>query len=384
MPIDTKKVLLVDDEERLLSALRRRLSNTFNIVTATSGREALQLIDDDPDIAVIVADMKMREMDGVELLNLVKKKNPRIRRLMLTGNTDLTTAIAAINEGRVMRFLRKPSDAETLIGALSQALAEHAFQSTDRIDEPQQDPSVDIAAKARDTFLSVISHELRTPLNHIIGSSEILRNTSKLADEPKLSELLEQIYESGEDLLWLINRILYYSQLQSRPPDEDRSETVNLISVIEKEIAQVKPMADDKNITISLDSLHEDMIISARMADVQFAVKELLCNAVKFNAVNGHVSVLVNCDAEKAALKVLDDGDGVPTELFKQITEPFRQADEGWTRRYEGVGLGLTIVLKICALNNASFTLASRPGGGTEATLVFRHALPRGQEARSA
>ena len=133
-----KKVLLVDDEERLLSALRRRLSGDFDILTAVSGGKALELIAAEPSIAVVVADMQMPEMNGIELLKLIRERAPAIRRLMLTGNADQETAVAAINEGKVMRFLRKPCEIEDLKTALNQALADYEFQASPSI--PQAPP----------------------------------------------------------------------------------------------------------------------------------------------------------------------------------------------------------------------------------------------------
>ena len=124
------RVLLVDDEPRLLSSLRRRLSSAFTILTAEGGREALELLAREEDVKVIVADMQMPKMNGIELLKIVKREHPSIRRIMLTGNSDQETAIAAINEGEVMRFLRKPCDANELAVILRQAIDEFEFEAS--------------------------------------------------------------------------------------------------------------------------------------------------------------------------------------------------------------------------------------------------------------
>ncbi|MEZ5894635.1 MAG: response regulator, partial [Parvularculaceae bacterium] len=198
-----KKILLVDDEPKLISALRRRLSLDFEIATAFGGPEALEIIDKDPDIAVIVADMQMPIMNGLELLKAVKTRAPSIRRLMLTGNSDQETAIAAVNEGGVMRFLRKPCDHEVLKAALRQALDDHAFQH--RADAAPLPPlPTDRGAQARDAFLSMMNHELRTPLNHIIGFANVLEQENGIAGQENAVEFLKHIKGSGEQVLSIV------------------------------------------------------------------------------------------------------------------------------------------------------------------------------------
>jgi len=129
MPLNT--IVLVDDEPRLLAGIRRRLSNDFNIVTFERGAEAIDYLSAPNDAKVIIADMQMPEMNGIELLKAVKDIAPNIRRLMLTGNSDQETAMAAINEGKVFRFIRKPCETDELITIINQALEDYNFQKAD-------------------------------------------------------------------------------------------------------------------------------------------------------------------------------------------------------------------------------------------------------------
>ncbi len=109
------KVLFVDDEENVLRAIKRQLRKKFNITTAQSGKEALELINSSKEtFAVIITDMRMPKMNGIELLEEVKKVSPNTVRMMLTGNADQKTAIRAVNEGAIFRFLTKPCPAEVL------------------------------------------------------------------------------------------------------------------------------------------------------------------------------------------------------------------------------------------------------------------------------
>lgn len=120
------KILFVDDEVNILDSMRRQLRKRFQIVTAISGREALDKLKSEGPFAVVVSDMRMPEMDGIELLKTVKAMYPETVRLMLTGNADQETATEAVNKGQIFRFLNKPCPIPTLVTSL--ALALHQYQ----------------------------------------------------------------------------------------------------------------------------------------------------------------------------------------------------------------------------------------------------------------
>jgi len=103
-----EKILLVDDDCNILDAYRRSLSREFLMETAVGGEQALKLLAQDDPFAVVVSDMRMPGMDGIQLLNTIKSQSPDTIRVMLTGNADMDTAIKAINEGSIFRFLNKP------------------------------------------------------------------------------------------------------------------------------------------------------------------------------------------------------------------------------------------------------------------------------------
>ena len=123
---DTEKILFVDDEENVLQSIRRQLRKRFAVVTAGSGDEALRVLKEQGPFAVIVSDMRMPGMDGVQLLARVKDLYPDTVRIMLTGNADQETAIEAVNSGQIFRFLTKPCSTAVLAPAL--ALAQRQYR----------------------------------------------------------------------------------------------------------------------------------------------------------------------------------------------------------------------------------------------------------------
>jgi response regulator RpfG family c-di-GMP phosphodiesterase len=126
------RILCVDDEANVLSAYQRNLRKQFLLDTALSGTEALRLIADHGPYAVIVADMRMPEMDGVQLLAEVKRRAPDTTRIMLTGNADQHTAVEAVNQGHIFRFLTKPCTPETLVAALHAGQEQYRLVTAER------------------------------------------------------------------------------------------------------------------------------------------------------------------------------------------------------------------------------------------------------------
>lgn len=119
------RILCVDDEPNVRSALMRHLRRHFDVSDAPSGAEALELLLAAPPFAVIVSDLRMPGMDGVSFLTRAQAIQPTAVRILLTGYGDLEVAVRAVNSGHIFRFLQKPCPPEVLLPALSEAILEH-------------------------------------------------------------------------------------------------------------------------------------------------------------------------------------------------------------------------------------------------------------------
>lgn len=124
------RILIVDDEPAVIQGYKRSLHKFFDVDVALSGHEALEQIHRNGPYAVVVSDMRMPVMDGLQLLTTIKRETPDTVRIMLTGNADQKTAVDAVNTGRVYRFINKPCSPDELAEALKAAL-----QHYDRVQE---------------------------------------------------------------------------------------------------------------------------------------------------------------------------------------------------------------------------------------------------------
>ncbi len=119
------RILIVDDDELILDALKRQLRSRFDVTTATEGKEAIRLVMSQGPYAVVVSDLRMPGMDGVTLLYLIRQAAPDTVRVLLTGKADLEAATSAINEGNIFRLLNKPCPTGMLLRALEAAVEQY-------------------------------------------------------------------------------------------------------------------------------------------------------------------------------------------------------------------------------------------------------------------
>src|ERR1700679_3593178 len=133
MTVDVKRypILVVDDEQDNLDAFRFNFRKTFDIVTATSGPEALEILDS-KQVAVVITDQRMPKMTGVELLREVRVRHPAAVGLILTAFTDVDVLIEAINLGQIYRYITKPWDAKEVRGVLQYAIERYTLSTENR------------------------------------------------------------------------------------------------------------------------------------------------------------------------------------------------------------------------------------------------------------
>jgi CheY-like chemotaxis protein len=127
------RVLCVDDEPRVLEGIALSLRRRYDVLTANGGMAALDVLTKEPNIAVVLSDMRMPMMDGTAFLHRCRHVAPDAVRIILTGQSDLTAAIGAVNEGQVFRFLTKPCPPAVLLPAIDAAVEQHRLITAERV-----------------------------------------------------------------------------------------------------------------------------------------------------------------------------------------------------------------------------------------------------------
>lgn len=221
--------------------------------------------------------------------------------------------------------------------------------------------------KVKSYFFANMSHELRTPLIGILGFSEFL--LEEYSENPEAADMAKTIYQGGHRLLDTLNMILNFSKIESDKTQFNLKEK-NIIPLIKESVNLYSAFAAQSNIKLNLDIKNEQ--IKCLIDENLFAnsINNLINNAVKFTP-EGSVTVEAEIKDSFAIIKVKDTGIGIPQEKLDVIWDEFRQVSEGFSRSFEGTGLGLTIAKKYIELMGGKISAKSEVGKGTIFTVIF-------------
>ncbi len=222
----------------------------------------------------------------------------------------------------------------------------------------------------KSVFLANMSHELRTPLNGILGFSELLTDH---VENPRFREMASVINRSGIRLLDTLNTILDFSTIESKNVTLKYSQE-NIIILLKGIVGKFMDEASKKGISLKYDpprSALQGFIVKNILEKI---IDQLLSNAIKFTN-SGSVVLRVNHKGKKGKrmleIRVIDTGIGIPASEQAHIFEEFRQASEGFTRKFEGTGLGLTICRKFTTMLDGQMSVESEPGKGSTFILLI-------------
>ncbi|MAN64168.1 MAG: hypothetical protein CMI60_19720 [Parvibaculum sp.] len=267
--------------------------------------------------------------------------------------------------------------------ARSYALEEHAAEMQQAFEEAEAAreqseiarKEAEKSIKLRETFLATMSHELRTPLNAIIGFSEVMKSDA-LGDGEGATEqyrtYAEDIHQSGEHVLSLINQLLEYSRIRSgtfdlNPTDLQLDEVVQFVHRMSLSTAKAKGV--ELGIQIASDCNRK--VRADRQALIQIGLN-LVGNALKFTNAGGSVTLKVaQEDDGRISFSVSDTGAGIPADKLEEVCQPFVRLGDASLASETGTGLGLAIITALAEAMETPFTLESEEGKGTVATLML-------------
>jgi PAS domain S-box-containing protein len=228
------------------------------------------------------------------------------------------------------------------------------------------------SSQMKDEFLSTLSHELRTPLSAILGWTRVLRHASRT--ETDLKKGLDTIERNARMQTQLIEDLLDMSRISSGKVRLD-VQHVEPAAIVEAAIETLKPAAEARGIRVTTEFDPRVGPVAADPARLQQVLWNLLSNAIKFTPAGGGVVVRLARTSTSVEISVADTGVGIDAEFLPHVFERFRQADASTTRRYSGLGLGLSIVKSLVELHGGTVR-AQSDGPGTGATFTLE--LPVG------
>lgn len=369
------KILYVDDEKENLDGFKYTFRKEYMIYLAQSAIEGLNILEDDPNIQVVITDQRMPGMSGVEFLENIISKYPESIRILLTGYSDLDATIQAINKGKIYQYISKPWKRDNLKIILDKAIEVYNLKKENQLlvqnlqaknqELQKAKEKAEESDKLKTAFLANLSHEIRTPLTAINGLSYLMTSREfNVEDRYKYNEMIQ---ESTNDLLMTMDDIIEFSKIETKQIEVFKNSFSvysflnNLYTLFQgqtirkkkQDIQFVVKEPEDKNLMISTDEIKLKTIL-----------KKFLYNAFKFTE-KGYVELGYDIlENRNIKIYVKDTGIGIAQEDSGKIFERFIkvQSDEAL---YRGNGLGLSIAKGYADLLNLNISLESEIGIGS-------------------
>src|SRR4030095_2640687 len=381
--IDRVNILLVDDQPSKLLTYEAILGELGeNLIKATSASEALQCLLDN-EIAVVLVDVCMPELDGYELAAMIRQ-HPRFQRTSIifvsailmtdldrlrgyeSGGVDYVPVpvVPEILRAKVSIFAelyRKTRPLERLNAELEERVSERtaALEATTR--------ALQEANHRKDEFLAMLAHELRNPLAPMRPAVQLLR--LKELTEPHRRQARDVIERQVEHLVNLIDDLLDVSRI-TRGVHTLQLEPVLIGAIVARAVETPRRAIDTHRHALEIDLPDELISIEGDKTRLVQVIANILHNAAKFMDPGGQIRLSVRRDGSTAVIKIADTGIGIAPEAIPKIFELFTQVHSRSERAQGGLGIGLALVRRLTEMHGGTVTARSDgPGTGTEFTV---------------
>jgi signal transduction histidine kinase len=378
---DKANILVVDDRADKLLVLGTLLEPLEqNVVLAHSGEEALKAMLEQ-EFAVILMDVNMPTMDGLETAALIRdrKKTAHIPIIFITAYADemhtargyslgavdyiLTPIVPEILRTKVRVFVELHLMAAQIREQADQRVA-LAHEQGARLAAEETNKKLRDADERKNEFLAMLSHELRNPMSAIRNAVELMK-IGKLEAE-KLAFARDVIDRQSAMLAHLVDDLLDISRI-TRGKIELRKQRFDLAKAIQSAVETNRSLIDTRQHALEVVAPEDRFFMEGDYARIVQIVANLVHNAAKYTTSAGRISVQVVAENGSVSISVRDTGIGLPAERLGDIFEPFVQLERGANGSQGGLGVGLTLVKTLVELHGGSVSASSAgPGKGSE------------------
>jgi signal transduction histidine kinase len=357
-------VLVIDDEESVATTIEAILTMDGHQVTSvTTGADAVKLLNE-KRFDVVLTDLRLGDMDGIDVLREVQRTSPETASIMLTGYASLESAVAALRSG-AYDYLMKPSDVEELRATVNRAIERGLLRR--RLLELEE---VD---RLKTQFLSMASHELRTPLTAVSGFIQVARrritraaaiqNANEWKEEAgRTAETLEQAQRQSRRLGRLVDELLDVSRLQLGRVELHQRQ-IDLFAILSEVLDRIKLMHTTHTFVLEPAEAPAPVLVDQDRMDQVF--ENLLGNAVKYSPSGGSVVIRLATEGNDAHVSITDQGIGIAPDELKNVFNLFYRSPDPRAGHVGGLGLGLYISREIVTRHGGRMWAESTGPGST-------------------
>ena len=390
------RILVVDDNPKNLQyATKILIEAGYDVSVAQNGTNAINYIlkSNPPDL--ILLDVMMPGLSGYEVCEKLKSYDSLkdIPIIFLTAKSETEDIVKGFELGGV-DYISKPFQPKEilvriktqidlvktkkqleyknrLLDNFNKNLIEQVQKRTSELSSTKND--LEKFKSIKSEFLAQISHEIRTPINVIINYLNLIQMDKEgegIKNED--NELYYAINSASRRLIRTIEMIVTMSELQQNIYQIDKKPVLIFRDILEPLVETYKKEAQKKGLLLQIENNAFIQNVYIDKDSIIQVLDNVLDNAVKYTKI-GSVNIIIHNDTEDTLLiSVADTGIGIAEKYLDNIYKPFTQEDEGYTRRFEGNGLGLAISKRFCDLNDVTFNIKTKKNAGTTVTLIFK------------
>lgn len=372
------KILVIDDELGIREGCQRVLGpQGFCVEKAATAQEGLSKLEAD-DFDLVLLDVMLPDGRGVDLLEPIRRNDPDIVCVIITGYATVELAVEAIKQG-AYDFISKPFTSDLLLMTVNQGLEKRRLsQQAKKLAEVERvaaelarsKEEMERLDQRKSEFMVMVAHELRSPIG---GAQSLLRTLVRgFAGElnEKQKEILSRVEVRLDGLMELVNDLL--SLAASKTLEADRPlQSVPLCPLLQDVTDRFSVEAGAKQVSLSQNIPERNLSVRATEDGLRMIFANLVGNAVKYTPSGGHVDIIVTDYPEIVQVSVADTGIGIPQADLPQLFEEFYRAKNARHSGITGTGLGLSIVKQFVERFGGKIEMHSIEGQGTTFTVAL-------------
>lgn len=389
IPEKKKRILIVDDEYINIRVLKNFLEyEKYTVISASNGREAINIVNNDKDLDLIILDMMLPDMLGWEICSLLRDKYTFLELpiMIMTADNRSESMVVSFECG-ANDYLRKPFERSELLARVKTLIElKHSVREALQLEKEVASTTKQVELlnenfeenkrvlsemlecdKMKTEFFANISHELRTPLNVIWGTVQLLQSMN-LNDSVKncdMNKYLKIMNQNALRLLRLINNLIDTTRIDGGYLSLNILND-NIVYAVEEITLSTADYMKSQGITLIFDTEIEEKYMAFDADKLERIILNILSNAIKFTEKNGTIFVNIYDLGDKIKLSIKDKGIGIPEDKLNKIFERFAQVDKSLSRRIEGSGIGLALVKSLVEMHGGTIYAKSKLGEGSE------------------